>query len=305
MSGGHGGHGHGGHGHGAPSGSARRLAAVLVLSAVFMLAEVVGGWVSGSLALLADAGHMVSDVASLALALVAMRIGARPPTTTHSFGLRRAEVLAALANGVALFVIAGVVLVEAYERLTEPGHIDGPLMLVVACGGLAVNVIGLAVLHAGRNESLNVRGAWLHVVGDFLGSVGAVVGGACIWLWGVDWADPVVSVLIAALIGVSAVRLLRDTLHVLMEGVPSHIDPKHVMAELSGLDDVASVHDLHLWSITSGRELLTAHVVLTDGADADRVLAHLNERLHERFGIEHSTLQLERQPCGSPGCADP
>ena len=276
----------------------RRLTWALALAAAYMLAELIGGVVSGSLALIADAGHMLSDAASLGLALFALWISARPPTAQFSYGYRRAEVLAAFVNAVALLAVAGGICVEAYHRFADPPPVNGALMFVVASGGLVINLIMLRLLSAGRHHSLNLEGAWLHVLTDLLGSVGAIISGLLTWRLGWYWADPVASVAIVLLVVVSAFSLLRRTATVLMEATPSHIDVDAVQRSIADLSEVCSVHHLHVWTITGGMEALSAHVVVPDECNHDGLLERLRATLHEGFRIDHVTIQFEHQPCG-------
>lgn len=277
------------HGHDA---SRKRLAIVLALVAGYMVAEVIGGMITNSLALIADAGHMLSDAAALALSLFAMWIGQRPPTPKRTFGYQRTEVLAALVNGATLVAISIYIFVEAWERFRAPPEVHGGLMMWIATGGLAVNLLGLWLLNAGRGESLNVRGAWLHVLTDALGSVGAIAGGVLIWAYGWYWADPAVSVLIGVLVIYSSWALLKETVSVLMEGAPTGIDVDAVRSALLEIEGVTAVHDLHVWSITSGVSSLSAHV-RADGATPALLLGQIRVLLIERFDIEHSTIQLD------------
>lgn len=270
----------------------RRIAVTLALVTAYMVAEVVGGILSGSLALLADAGHMLSDAASLTLALAAMWVARRPRTPAHTYGYHRAEILAALANGVTLVVIAVFIVREAWQRFQYTPAVDGPLMLGVAVGGLVVNLIGMAVLHGGRDESLNVRGAWLHVLADTLGSVQAIAAGALIWALGWHWVDPTASLLIAALIVFSSWTLLRDSVNVLLEGAPGHLDTREIRDALLGADGVTDLHDLHVWTITSGFVSLSVHLVVEPGCSHD-LLWQVRTMLRERFRIDHSTVQIE------------
>jgi cobalt-zinc-cadmium efflux system protein len=289
MSGDH----HHAHGHDhARDANVRRLAITLGLVVVYMVAEVVGGILAGSLALLADAGHMLSDAASLGLALAAMWVARRPRTAAHTYGFHRAEILAALANGVTLVVLAVFIVREAWFRFQDPPDVDGPLMLAVAAGGLVVNLVGMAVLHGGRGESLNVRGAWLHVLADTLGSVQAIAAGALIWAFGWHWVDPMASVLIAALVVFSSWTLLRDSVNVLLEAAPGHLDTREIQDALLETDGVADLHDLHVWTITSGFVALSVHLVYR-GRRSEELLWRVRDMLRERFGIEHSTIQLE------------
>ena len=261
-----------------------------------MVAEAVGGVLTRSLALLADSAHMLSDVAALGLSLFAVRMAQRPPTRQRTFGYYRTEILAALVNGAALLTISVFVLLEAVERWQNPRSIESAGMMVIAAGGLLVNLAGLWLLSAGRHGSLNMRGAWLHLMTDTLGSVQALAAGAVIWAWGWLWADPLASVLIAGLVIYSAWKLVREAVGVLMEGVPGHIDVDEVRNAILEVPGVESVHDLHVWTITSGLDSLSAHVVAAREQDA-RVLPEIRTTLRRRFGIDHQTIQLE--PAGS------
>ena len=296
-------HRHGGHSH-ERSANARRLSVVLALSSVYMVAEVVGGLITGSLALLADAGHMLSDVASLALALFAIWIAQRPADSHRTFGHTRAEILAALANGVALVVVAVLVVVEAVERISSPVSVLGLPMLVIATGGLVVNLVGMAVLGAGHH-SLNMRGAFLHVMGDALGSVGAIVAGAVIWRFGWVWADAAVSIGISCLLVFSAWFLLREAINVLMEAVPKHLKVEDIRHALLGLSDVDAVHDLHVWTIGSSEVSLSIHVVPSPGALYPELLARVQAELSQRFEIEHATIQIEPDADACAKCDEP
>jgi cobalt-zinc-cadmium efflux system protein len=298
------GHSHGhGHGHGHvhtarnPADAAtarRRLAWTLALVGIYMVAEVVGGLLTNSLALLADAGHMLSDAGALALSWFALWIvHERPPARARTYGAYRAEILAALANGATLVAIAGWIAVEAVQRLREPPEVYAPGLFAVACGGLLVNLVALGLLHGFRGASLNLRGAWLHVATDALGSAQAIAAGALLWAFGWRWVDPVASLLIAALVVWSAWGLLAEAVAVLMESAPGHIDVDEVRAVLLGVEGVEGVHDLHVWSIASGFDCLSAHVVTSVVHDRDDLLATLRGVLHERFGVDHVTLQLE------------
>ncbi|CAA9352342.1 MAG: Cobalt-zinc-cadmium resistance protein CzcD [uncultured Gemmatimonadetes bacterium] len=292
-------HGHG-HAHGA-HGNRRRLGVVLVLAAVYMVAEAVGGYLAGSLALLADAGHMLSDVGALALSLFAVWIAHRPATPQRTYGYHRTEILAALANGATLIAISLFIFVEAFQRLREPQPVQGALVMWIAAGGLAVNLVGMWVLHGGRGDNLNIRGAWLHMLTDALGSVGALAGGAAVWAFGWYWADPAVSVLIGALVIYASWGLLRESVAVLLEGTPSHIDLHEVRAAMVQVDGVEAVHDLHVWTITSGMEAMSGHVVVGDSR-RDDILAELHRLLHDRFGLHHLTIQLEPRGFQESGC---
>jgi len=270
----------------------RRLTWVLSITAVFMVAEIVGGVLSNSLALLADAGHMFTDVAALGLSVFAMRLAARPSTQRRTYGYARLEILAALLNGATLLLIAGMIIVEAVQRLREPVEIDGLVMLSVAGVGLVVNVIGASVLHQHSHDNLNVRGAYLHVLGDLLGSVGAIVAGVVIMVTGWAPADPLISIVIALLILFSAWHLVRDATDVLLESVPRHVDMTAVLDDPRGIEGLDDVHDLHVWTLTSGFVALSGHGVIDTPADHMRVLAEIREHMGEH-GIGHVTFQLE------------
>ena len=290
------GHSHGhGHTHGIAdrAGQRRRLAITCALAASYLVAEVIGGLWTGSLALLADAGHMLSDVAALALSLFALWLSERPAPAARTFGYRRIEILAALANGVALVVVAIFIVVEAFERLEAPTPVLGVPMLGIAAGGLVINLIGLWTLHGGKDESLNMRGAWLHVLSDALGSVGAMIAGFLIWQFGWLIADPIASVIIAGLVLHASWALLRETVDVLLEAAPASLDVGELERTLVAVPGVAAVHDLHVWTITSGMTSLSCHVGSDGTLDHHRVLTAMQELLRERYAIHHVTIQVE------------
>lgn len=283
-------------GHGSAAGQSRgRLKITLALTAAYMVAEIVGGLLTGSLALLADAAHMATDVGGLAFALFAIWIGERPPDARKTFGYYRAEILAALANGALLFGVAFYILFEAYERFREPVRVASGAMLAVAAVGLVVNLIGMYLLKAGAGESLNVKGAYLEVMSDLLGSVGVLVAAGLIWLTGWEWVDPAFSVVIGLFILPRTWRLLREAVDVLLEGVPREIDLPEVERAMSESQGVLGAHDLHAWSLTSGKHLLSAHVQVAPGVDRDEILKNLKAVLRERFGFDHVTLEIEKQ----------
>ena len=292
----------GSHQHGAGHSNGRRIGLTLVLVTLYMVAEVIGGFWSGSLALLADAGHMLADAGALLVALIAMHIAQRPASSTHTYGYWRAEILAALANGAALIAIAGTIGYHAVTRLGQPPEVHGPVMLVVACGGLVVNLIGLWILHDGKSHNLNVRGAWFHVLSDALGSLGAIASGLLVTLYGFSWADPVASLVIAVLVLYSGWSLLAQTASVLMEAVPAGIELTTVEQTLRSVDDVLDVHDLHVWSVTSGRAVMSAHLNVTPAADRRRVMAEVHRLMRDRFDLHHSTFQIDcPEQCPLPG----
>ncbi len=286
-------HSHAGHSHARASESRRKLTIVLLLTAIYMIAEVVGGWWTGSLALLADAGHMLTDVAALALALIAAWFSSRPATSNKTFGYHRLEILAALVNGVALVVISILILYEAYQRWSVPPAVQGSVVMLVATGGLAINLISAWILHGRHEIDLNMRGAWLHVLSDALGSLGAIIAGALMWLYGWYAADPLFSALIGILIVWSSWRLIRESTNVLLEGTPAHINLAAVEDSILHTDGVANVHDLHVWTITSGREALSAHVIHAYEVSQPELLKELRAKLYDRFGVDHLTIQME------------
>ena len=265
---------------------------MLCLTAVFTVVEAVGGWLSNSLALLADAGHMLGDNIALALALLAAWSARRPPDPSRTYGYQRAEILAALFNGVALVVMAVYIALEAWERFSDPPQVTWTTMLVIGFAGLVVNVVAAWILH-GAHDNLNIRGAYLHVLGDLLGSVGVIVAALGSGFGGWALADPIASAVLSLIIVYGAVRLVLQASHVLMEGAPAGIDARDIQAELSGLPGVTGVHDLHVWSLGGNRTVLTAHLVRDADEPADRLLRVATQRLEERFGVTHTTLQIE------------
>ena len=267
------------------------MSITLALVVVYMVAEVVGGLVSNSLALLADAGHMLSDAAALALAIFADWFARRPATARHTYGYYRAEILAAVVNAASLIAIALFIFIEAYVRFQSPPEVRGGVMLAVATGGLAVNIAGLLVLHRGRNESLNARGAWLHVLSDALGSLQAIVAGGLIMAFGWNWLDPLASVLIGVLVIVASWALMRESVAVLMESAPVHVDVDEVRSCLMRVPGVQAVRDLHVWTIASGLVALSAHIAAERPPAA--VLHDLRHDLEKRFGIRHTTIQFD------------
>jgi cobalt-zinc-cadmium efflux system protein len=280
-------------GGGTAAGSQWRLLVVLVLTAGYMVVEVAGGLLAGSLALLADAGHMLADVVGLSMALMAIRFAQRPATPAKTYGFYRGEILAALANSLLLLAIAAFILYEAWRRFVDPPEVHTLPMLLVAAGGVAVNLVGIRLLHAASAESLNVQGAFLEVYSDLLGSLAALLAGAIIALTGWRPADPLFSALIALFIVPRSWRLLTNALDVLLEAAPAHIDLGRLESELRGVSGVAAVHDLHVWSITSGFVAMSGHVLAGERRSSD-VLHDVRLVLRERFGIEHATLQVER-----------
>jgi cobalt-zinc-cadmium efflux system protein len=285
-------HGIGSH---ARDASRRSLLLVLGLTGAFMVAEFVGGLVANSLALLADAAHMLTDVAAIALSLFALWFSQRPATAEKTYGYKRIEILAALLNGVTLIVLSVFIFLEAWDRFTEPVEIRGGLMLVVAIGGLLVNIAAAFLLHRSAGENLNVRGAYLHVLGDLLGSVGAIAAAGVILTTGWTPADPLISIFVGGLILFSSYKLVRESVDVLLEATPSHLDVEEIRSEICRIDGVESVHDLHVWTVTSGYIAMSGHARIVDVERTQSVLAAIHDRMHERFGITHVTVQVEPQ----------
>jgi cobalt-zinc-cadmium efflux system protein len=273
----------------------KRLIIVLGLTSVFMVVEFVGGLLANSLALLADAGHMLNDVAALALTWFALWFARRPATPEKSYGYLRMEILVALINGATLIAIAAVIYWQAWLRFQQPPEVEGGLMLVVATGGLIVNIIGAVLLHASSAHNLNMRGAYLHVLGDLLGSVGAITAAILILATGWYVADPLISVLVATLILVGAWRLVRESVDILLEAVPRHIDLSTVHDAIMGVDGVEDVYDLHVWTVTSGFLAMSGHALIHDAQRHQAILDQIHELMHTRFGITHVTVQIDHR----------
>ena len=288
----HEGHAHHGHSHGAGAGR-RALTFVFLLTTAFLALEVVGGFLTGSLALLADAGHMASDAVSLGLALFAVWLAERPATPRRSFGYKRAEILAALANGVTLVAVSVWIFVEAFRRLQDPEPILGGWMMAVAVVGLLVNVAGAIALSRSGGESLNVEGALRHVLADLLGSIGVIVAAGIILLTGWRYADPLVSAVIGVLVLASSWKLLRDSTNILLEATPRNVDAEQVGRRMASVSGIEEVHDLHIWTITSGFPALSAHVLVGRNEDCHARRRDLEAVLAHDFGIEHTTLQVD------------
>jgi cobalt-zinc-cadmium efflux system protein len=269
------------------------LVAALILTSIFTVVEFVGGWLTNSLALMADAGHMLTDVAALSLSLFALWFSSRPATAQKTYGFLRVEILAALLNGVALVVISLVIFGEAYQRMRNPPPVRSGVMLLIAGSGLVVNLLCAAFLHRSHLSSLNVRGAFLHVVGDALGSVGAIVAGLVMLLK--DWylADPLISIFVGLLILYGSWHLLRNSADILLEGTPAHINLESVRKALCDVEGVESVHDLHIWTLTSGIHAMSCHAVVCGSRDRHQILERLSHIVRSRFKVRHTTIQLE------------
>jgi cobalt-zinc-cadmium efflux system protein len=277
-----------------------RLGVVLALTAAFMIVEAVGGYISGSLALLADAGHMLTDAGALGLSLLSAWIALRPANANKTYGYRRWEILAALVNGAALFGIAAWVILEAVQRIQHPAPIRAQLFLLIAAGGLVVNLVSLRVLHGIRHGNLNARGAYLHVLGDALGSVGALTAAGVILLTGWTLADPIISIALALLILLGAWRLLRESTDILLEGVPGHVSMVEVQRRILDVPGVTAVHDLHVWTVTSGMVAMSGHAIVPRLDVHPEVLDRIRSEMAV-LGIAHVTIQLEVQhECEEP-----
>ncbi len=273
-----------------------RLLGALGLTASLMVIEIVGGLWTGSLALLADAGHMLTDVGGLSMSLLAVWFAQKSPTMENTYGYLRAEILAAVANGVVLFLVAGYILYEAVLRVWAPPEIHAGPMLAIAVLGLIVNLLGMGLLHHGAETSLNIHGAYLEMLSDTLGSLGVIVAAVIIQTTGFYLIDPLSSAAIGVFILPRTWVLVRQALHILMEGVPPHLNIREIDAGMITVPGVRAVHDLHVWTLTSGKDAMSGHVVVDDLAAGTRILGALHTLLHERFGIEHTTIQLESEP---------
>jgi cobalt-zinc-cadmium efflux system protein len=271
----------------------RRLTWALAISLVYFFAELIAGFLTNSLALLSDAGHMLSDVGAMTLSLFAFRMARRPATHQSTYGFHRMEILAALFNGLALWLIVGIIFAAAFNRFFHPPAVESFGMMIVAVVGLLVNLIAAAILHGGHHHNLNLRGAFLHVVSDAIGSVGAIIAGFIMWTTGWYLADPLIGVFIGVLILFSSWSLVKESLSVLMQAVPKGIRLEEVRQTIEAVEGVSKVHDLHIWAVTSDIFTLSAHAVVENGGDFHEVLNGIEDTLKERYNIEHTTIQLE------------
>ncbi|KQR55975.1 MULTISPECIES: cation diffusion facilitator family transporter [Brevundimonas] len=291
-----------GHAHDHTAGAnARQLTIALALTGTFLIVEVIGGLVFNSLALLSDAAHMFTDAAALAIALLAIKIGQRPADEKRTFGYRRFEILAAAFNAVLLFVVAGYVLYEGIKRILDPEPVGSIGMLIVAAAGLVINLISMRILSSGKDRSLNVKGAYLEVWADMLGSLGVLVAAVVITVTDWRWVDPIVAIAIGLWVLPRTWILLRDTTHILLEGAPRGVALSDVRVAILATPGVASLHDLHVWVSGADQASCTVHVVLSEGADADAVRQAVGDMLEERFDLHHTTVQTELEPCGDAG----
>jgi cobalt-zinc-cadmium efflux system protein len=276
----------------------KRLMLVLGITISFAVVEVFGGILSNSLALISDAGHMIMDAAAISLSLFAVHLSMRPPSDKNTYSLVRIEIVAAFINGIMLVGIALYIFYEAVQRFEEPPEIKAGVMLGVALAGMLANIIGAYILWDASHDSLNIKGAYLHILSDLAGSFGAVVGGAIILLTGWTLADPVISIFIGILIIRSSITLLKDSLHVLMEGAPRHLDSGEIIKKINSVSGVQAVHDFHIWSLTTGIVLLTAHVGVHERVNAISILEKITHLLEKDYGLDHVTIQVEDPTSG-------
>ncbi|WP_108670604.1 cation diffusion facilitator family transporter [Peribacillus acanthi] len=297
----HHGHSHGhGHSH-AHTSNKRALLLSFIIIFAFMIVEVIGGLWTNSLALLSDAGHMLSDAAALGLSFLAIKLGERKATLTKTFGYKRFEIIAASLNGITLLLISLYIFYEAYHRFSNPPEVQSTGMLIISILGLLVNIIAAWILMSGdKDENLNVRSAFLHVIGDMLGSVGAIIAALFIMFFGWGIADPIASVIVAILVLISGWRVTKESIHVLMEGTPRQLDLDKIKESLLKISGVEDVHDLHTWSITSDFIMLSCHMSISDRNGHDEVLHKAQDILHDSYHIEHSTIQIEHIERGCP-----
>jgi cobalt-zinc-cadmium efflux system protein len=280
----------------------RRLVVVLALTTAVLVAEAVGGWLTNSLALLSDAAHMLTDVAALVLGLVAIWFTTRPATPRNTYGFYRVEILAALANAVTLIVISAVIFYEAYHRLLQPPEVKSLAMMIIAMVGLAANLAGVLILARAHLENLNVRGVLIHVIGDTLGSLGAIGAAVVMLTTGWYYADPIISAGIGLLILYSAWRLMSDSVAVLLQGTPAGLDVAAVMAKMREVEGVQNVCDVHVWSLTSGVTIMTGHVVICCWDDAQRILLDVRHLLEDTFKIDHCTIEVDTSETATAEC---
>jgi cobalt-zinc-cadmium efflux system protein len=284
------------HSHAFAGADSRRLGGAFLLIVAFMLAEVVAGIVGSSLALLSDAGHMLTDAVAIGLALAALRLAERPPAGSFTYGMRRAEILSAQVNGITLLLLGGLIVFEGIRRLIDPPEVEGALVLIVALVGIAVNLVAARLLAGAERRSLNVEGAFLHIVTDLFAFIATAIAGALVLILGFERADGIASLLIAALMLWAAYGLLRETGRVFMEAAPPDLDPQAIGKALVHEAGVIEVHDLHVWEVTTGMPAISAHMIVRQDADCHEARWRAARLLADRFGVEHSTLQVEHEP---------
>lgn len=288
--------------------SRKHMLWAVLLTGSFMLIEVVGGVISGSLALLADAGHMLTDTAALLLAFYAITLSAKPADNKRTFGYGRLQVLAAYTNGIFLILLTAWIVWESIQRFYQPNPIQSTTMFIVALLGLFVNLIVFKILHSASSSNINIRSALLHVIGDLLGSVGAIVAALIIWQWNILWVDPLLSVFVSILILRSAYYIIKESSHILLEGKPEQMDTEEIRDDLLRLTGIEDVHHMHLWSISEREPLMTFHAVIEDGYDGDAMIDIMLDLLKQKYGVSHATIQVEFAHCedamASVGCAE-
>ncbi len=287
-------HGHEGHDHGVTADSDPRwLSIALTLIVVFMAAEVVVGVIAQSLALITDAAHMLTDAASIVLALIAIRLSRRPAGGQYTYGYKRAEILSAQANGITLLLLAAWFVYEGIARLIDPPDVEGPLVLITALVGILVNILAAWSISRANRTSLNVEGAFQHILNDLYAFIGTAVAGAVVWLAGYPRADAIAALVVAALMIKAGWSLVRESGRIFLEAAPAHLNPDEIGAAIVGADQVAEVHDLHVWVITSGEPSLSAHILVDRGADCHAIRSRVEALLHDEYGVEHTTLQVD------------
>jgi cobalt-zinc-cadmium efflux system protein len=284
------------HPHTFEGADARRLAAAFVLIVAFMVAELVAGILGSSLALVSDSGHMLTDAVAIGLALAALRLAERPPAGSFTYGMRRAEILSAQVNGITLLLLGTLIVFEGIRRLIDPPDVEGALVVVVAVIGIGVNLVAARLLAGAERRSLNIEGAFLHIVTDLFAFIATAIAGALVLIWGLDRADGIASILIAALMLWAAYGLLRETGRVFMEAAPPGLDPQAIGEALVSEAGVVEVHDLHVWEVTTGMPAISAHMLVRPDADCHEARWRAARLLADRFGVEHSTLQVEHEP---------
>jgi cobalt-zinc-cadmium efflux system protein len=294
-----------GHNHNNRVGSLKGLKWTLALTALLMIVEFIGGCLSGSLALISDAGHMLTDVLALGLSLLAIRFATAPANAKKTYGFYRLEILAALLNGVTLILLSGYIFYQAWQRFSSPTEIKSGLMIIVALAGLAVNLAGFFILRASSKENLNVRGAFLHVVGDLLSSAAVVIGGLVIRFTGWLMIDPILSVLIGVMILKGAYSLVKESVDILLEAAPAGMESREIEKALTGIKGIKALHHLHVWSLSSGIHALSAHVQIDDQmtSQSDALLSEIQELLEHKFGVLHTTIQFECAECADMTCS--
>ncbi len=279
-----------GHIHSKERSAPQAIVVAILITILFMIVELIGGWLSNSLALISDAAHMLTDVGAMLLSLFAIWVARKPTTPTMSFGYHRAEILGALISGLLIWMISGILVFEAFHRIQSAPEVKGPIVFVVASIGLMGNLWSMAILHSKRNSNLNVRAAYLHLLSDSLGSVAAIIAGVVLWYTNWKPIDPIITIVFAILMLVSSWSLIKEAIGVLMESTPTHIDPSAIHKELNAILGVEETHDLHVWALSSGRLALCVHLITKNN---DAVLSIANQMLQEKFGIIHTTIQLE------------